>query len=293
MDISQLLSTIRAIPAPTAPPELEAALAPLPVVQISAAGRAARFERNVTVLAGATALAIGSYLAFAVHGFWGTALAVGTIFTTACSLDIKTKFKTQYEGAQTAWEEQRKIWRNQAGPEKFERARNHYLSLANTHAELPAKEHEMLNALEQKKREIQFISYMKSQSIDRAKISGIGQGRKVTLASYGFQTAWDVRNGRIGSVPGFGPSLVGEMEAWASSITKKFVFNASIPTDPQAVQDVKNKIGEQREKIERELGNASDDLHRLKEATETFHNAPPQTMLDALVRLKQVEVDRG
>ncbi|NSZ61061.1 hypothetical protein FY133_23795 (plasmid) [Agrobacterium tumefaciens] len=293
MDISQLLSTIRAIPAPTAPPELEAALAPLPLVQISAAGRAARFERNVTVLAGATALAIGSYLALAVHGFWGTALAVGTIFTTVCSLDIKTKFKAQYDGAQTAWEEQRTIWRNQAGPEKFEKARNHYLSLANTHAKLPAKEHEMLNALEQKKREIQFISYMKSQSIDRAKISGIGQGRKVTLASYGFQTAWDVRNGRIGSVPGFGPSLVGEMEAWASSITKKFVFNASIPTDPQAVQDVKNKIGEQRAKIERELGNASDDLHRLKEATETFRNAPPQTMLDALVRLKQVEVDRG
>lgn len=179
-------------------------------MQISAAGRAARFERNVTVLAGATALAIGSYLALAVHGFWGTALAVGTIFTTVCSLDIKTKFKAQYDGAQTAWEEQRTIWRNQAGPEKFEKARNHYLSLANTHAKLPAKEHEMLNALEQKKREIQFISYMKSQSIDRAKISGIGQGRKVTLASYGFQTAWDVRNGRIGSVPGFGPSLVGK-----------------------------------------------------------------------------------
>lgn len=293
MDISQLLSTIRAMPAPTAPQELEAALAPLPVLQMSTAGRAARFERSVTLLAGAAALAIGFYLAFAVHGFWGTALAAGAIFTTACSLDIKTRFKAQYESAQTAWEEQRKIWRDQAGPEKFESTRNHYLSLANIHAGLPAKEREMLDALEQKRREIQFISYMKSQSIDRAKISGIGQGRKVTLASHGFQTAWDIRNGRVGSVPGFGPSLVGEMEAWASSITKKFVFNSSIPTDPQAVQDVKNRIGEQRAKIERELGNAPDDLRRLKEATETFRNAPPQTMLDALVRLKQVEVDRG
>lgn len=281
------------MPAPTAPQELEAALAPLPVLQMSTAGRAARFERSVTLLAGAAALAIGFYLAFAVHGFWGTALAAGAIFTTACSLDIKTRFKAQYESAQTAWEEQRKIWRDQAGPEKFESTRNHYLSLANIHAGLPAKEREMLDALEQKRREIQFISYMKSQSIDRAKISGIGQGRKVTLASHGFQTAWDIRNGRVGSVPGFGPSLVGEMEAWASSITKKFVFNSSIPTDPQAVQDVKNRIGEQRAKIERELGNAPDDLRRLKEATETFRNAPPQTMLDALVRLKQVEVDRG
>ena len=281
------------MPAPTAPQELEAALAPLPVLQMSTAGRAASFERSVTLLAGAAALAIGFYLAFAVHGFWGTALAAGAIFTTACSLDIKTRFKAQYESAQTAWEEQRKIWRDQAGPEKFESTRNHYLSLANIHAGLPAKEREMLDALEQKRREIQFISYMKSQSIDRAKISGIGQGRKVTLASHGFQTAWDIRNGRVGSVPGFGPSLVGEMEAWASSITKKFVFNSSIPTDPQAVQDVKNRIGEQRAKIERELGNAPDDLRRLKEATETFRNAPPQTMLDALVRLKQVEVDRG
>jgi hypothetical protein len=224
MDIDHLKSTIRAIPAPKAPQELETVLKPLPSLQVSAVGRAARSERSITILAGAMALAIGSYLALSVHGFWGTALSIGAIFMTALSLDMKGRFKTEYEAATAGWDEQRRSWQAKAGPEAFEEKRRHYLSLANTYSGLPAKEREMLNVLEQKKRELQFVNYMRSQSIGRAKISGVGDGRKASLASYGFKTAWDVRNGRVGSVPGFGPSLAGEVDAWASSVIKAFVL---------------------------------------------------------------------
>lgn len=293
MDIGQLLSAIRGIPAPPVPPEPETAIVPLPILQISSAGRAARSEKNLTVMTGIAAIAIGLYLMFAVQGFWGLALVLGAGVMTARSHDLKIRFKGEYDSAKSAWDEQRKIWLDQAGPERFERKRSHYLSLANTHAGLPAKERAKLNALEQKKREIQLLKHMESHLIDRAKIPRIGDGRKATLASYGIENAWDVQNQRIANVPGFGPSLIGELEKWARTIERKFVFNGSVPTDPRAIQEIKNEIGKQRAEIERELNNGPADLHRLADEASVLRRSPPTNLTEAYVRLKQVELDMG
>ncbi|TDW31871.1 DNA-binding helix-hairpin-helix protein with protein kinase domain [Rhizobium azibense] len=293
MDIGQLLTAIKTMPAPPSPPNPESAMGLLPQLAMSSAGRGARSERNLTVLAGLGAIVVGLYLMSQVSGFWGLALVIGAGIVAARSLDLKAKFATEHNNAKSGWEEQKKIWLSKAGPETFEARRSHYLSLANAHSVLPAKEREKLAALEQKKRQLQLEKHMDSHLIDRAKIPRIGQGRKATLASYGFESALDVRQRSVTGVPGFGPSLASDIEAWARSVERKFVFNASIPTDPQAVQAVKSEIAKQRAEIERELLKAPVDLKQIADTASALRVKPPQQLVDAYTRLKQVELDIG
>ncbi len=238
-------------------------------------------------------MTVGVYLALVVHGFWGTALCVGALVMTALSLSLKAKFAVAYRDAKAKWDEQRQTWLAQAGPTTFEEKRKLFLSLAETCSGLPAKERELLGELEKTKRERQFASYMKSQLIERAKIPGVGQSRKATLASYGFANALDVKNRRVPKLPGFGPSLVGEVEAWASSVGQKFAFNPTAPTEPHLVQQVKSAITMERVGLEQKLANAPDQLKSVCESAERLRNEPPQTLYDALVQMKQIEVDRG
>ncbi|MGV1926546.1 hypothetical protein ACQZ6S_14705 [Agrobacterium tumefaciens] len=293
MEISHIVEAIKAMPAPPSPPELETALPPLPALQLSKAGRAARSERKLTVFAGASALTVGGYLALFVHSFWGAALCVGALVMASLSVSLKRKFKCEYRDAKAKLDEQRQTWLAQAGPATFEEKRKLFLSLASTYSALPAKERELLSELEKTKRERQFTNYMKSQLIERAKIPGVGQSRKATLASYGFANALDVKNRRVPKLPGFGPSLVGEVEAWASSVGQRFAFNPTAPIEPHLVQQVKSTITMERVGLEQKLANAPDQLKSVCESAERLRNAPPQTMYDAFVRMKQIEVDRG
>lgn len=292
MDVSALLITIRAIPAPTAPPEPETVFT-VPDLKISAAGNAARSEKTVTLWAGVIAVAIGAYLALDINGFWGSALIVGSSIMTARSLSLKPRFRTEYEQAHSTWRDQRSAWIEQAGPDAFERKKQHYLSLAHAHSGLPAKERQKLDELEQKKRQLQFINHMKAHQIDGAKIAGVGPGRKTTLASHGVKTAFDLQNKSMTGISGFGPSLVGEMDVWARTVAKAFVFDPSMPSDPKIIQAIKDEIERKRVEIERDLAKAPEELHRLADAANAIRNAPIASMTEAYRRFKQVELDMG
>ena len=71
------------------------------------------------------------------------------------------------------------------------------------------------------------------------------------------------------------------------------MFNSSIPIDPRAVQEVKMKIAKLRAEVERELSNGPIELRRLSDNASTLRQAPPQRLVEAYARLKQVEMDMG
>ncbi|MDK1376474.1 MULTISPECIES: protein kinase domain-containing protein [unclassified Sinorhizobium] len=293
MDIGQLLTAIRGIPAPGKPPEPEAIVEPLLNLTVSEAGQQARSERTVTAVAGIVAMIIGFYLMTSVQGFWGAALIAGAGFMTLRSLDLTRTFAADHASAQSAWDSERKMWMAHAGPGKFEERRNHYFSVATAHSELPAQEQAKLKALEQRKRQLQMQKHMESHLIERAKIPRIGAGRKATLASFGFEDAWDVMQRPVTNVPGFGPSLATDIMGWARSIERKFVFNNAIPTDPQAIQQIKTEIEKKRTELERELHRAPEELRRLADDARTLVKSPPQALIEAYQRLKQLKVDMG
>ena len=53
--------------------------------------------------------------------------------------------------------------------------------------------------------------------MDRAKIAGIGKSLKMTLISYGIETAADITTKAIIAVPGFGPKLAADLVKWRAT----------------------------------------------------------------------------
>ena len=205
--------------------------------------------------------------------------------------DLGRKFAAELASATSGWEDAKKKWQAAAGPEEFAAKKGRYVYLAGLHQQLPGKERGLLQELEKRKRELQLRKYLEGQFIDRAKISNIGPGRKATLASYGIETAWDIKTTDVTRVPGFGPARAADLKGWLATVERKFVFNASIPTDPREVQRVKSEIAKERGELERELRNALSDLNRIADHAANLCKTAPPTLADALHRLRQVQLD--
>ena len=73
--------------------------------------------------------------------------------------------------------------------------------------------------------------HLEAHKIERATIDSIGDGRKLTLRSFGIETAWDVKRQSILAVPGFGSALTGKLIDWRRSVEQRLGFNPNQPTE--------------------------------------------------------------
>ena len=96
--------------------------------------------------------------------------------------------------------------------------------------------------------------------IDRAKIPGIGAGRKQTLESYGIETAADVTARQMAKVPGFGPVLTEKMLKWRRSVEAKFVFDSKRGIDPRHIAKVEQDVLTERKRVEDRLRAGANEL---------------------------------
>ncbi|WFU06746.1 protein kinase domain-containing protein (plasmid) [Rhizobium sp. CB3171] len=292
LNIGDLIALINRPAPPSQPPAPESIIA-VPSLTRSPAAAAASHGKQLTLFASVAGLLIGFLLANQLNGFWGTALVIASIIMMIRARRPGEEFRVELQAATAAWEEKKKIWEEHAGPAVFLKRKSHYLSLASAHAKLPEQERERLLELERKKRDLQFRSHMQGHLISRAKIGGIGQSRTVTLSSFGFDSAWDVKTRSVLAVPGIGPKKADALANWSSSVEKKFVFNSHIATDPQAINEVKTDIARQRADLEGELRRAPDELKELLDTASDLRRNPPPQLVEAYVRLKQVQMDIG
>ncbi|UXT41462.1 hypothetical protein FY137_09785 [Agrobacterium tumefaciens] len=72
-------------------------------------------------------------------------------------------------------------------------------------------------------------------------------------------------------------------------VEQKFVFNTNIPTDPQAISEVKNDIAKQRAELERDLAKAPAELQQLIDEATRLRDNPPPELVAAYRRMKQAE----
>jgi DNA-binding helix-hairpin-helix protein with protein kinase domain len=100
----------------------------------------------------------------------------------------------------------------------------------------------MLAELERGRERAQRHRFLDQFEIEKAKIEGIGKGRKQVLASYGIETAADVTQSAVAQVPGFGPKTQSRMLAWRSSIEQRFVFDPTRHVDQRDIAQVEREI---------------------------------------------------
>jgi DNA-binding helix-hairpin-helix protein with protein kinase domain len=148
----------------------------------------------------------------------------------------------------------------------------------------------MLQTLENKKRDLQLQKHLEAHKLSKADIESIGDGRKMTLRSFGIETAWDVKPHSVRVVPGFGPTLTKKLTDWRRSVEGRFQFNPSIPTDPAEIAKVRAEIAMRRSAMETELLKGVRDLETIR-AEALAKRQDARQYQEAYLALRQAERD--
>lgn len=167
-----------------------------------------------------------------------------------------------YDAAASRWGQAEKEWLQKAGPASFEQRRSVLEGLRNEWNQVPGLRLRMLAELERDRERAQRQRFLDRFEIELAKIEGIGKGRKLTLASYGIETAADVTQGALAQVPGFGPKMQARMLAWRSSVEQRFVFDPKRHVDPRDTARVEQDVLAKKTQIEGRMGAALAELRQ-------------------------------
>ena len=138
--------------------------------------------------------------------------------------------RQQRSSAEGVWKTSIENWDRSTGSRTFDEKKGELLRAAASYRALPGIEQDMLRALENEKRDLQMRKHLEAHKIGRAKIDGVGDGRKMTLRSFGIETAWDVKHNVVKAVPGFGPVLTDKLMRWR----RRSVEEVRLPSNPNA-----------------------------------------------------------
>lgn len=202
------------------------------------------------------------------------------------------RFTERHDRARSAYDAAITDWRRRTGIEEVV-ARRRALEKAKTAYDgLPSQERRRLGELTTKRRENQLRRHMESFPLRRAKIRGIGAGKLATLASYGIDTAAQVKRDRVLAVPGFGPVNSQELLAWRASVESRFVYNPS-PTqqDSQDEDRVRQEIATEAGRLRRDLSSGAADLRAAAAAVEQRMAASDPVVDRAYRELEQARID--
>jgi DNA-binding helix-hairpin-helix protein with protein kinase domain len=290
-NLDYVLSKIAQIQSPGPAPDLISVMPSVGKLKPSEIAR--DFKRRLWAwkAAGLAAAALASFLLFNGLG-WGFLLLIpaGILFfargTGAAAIRL------QRSQAETIWKNSVENWNLDTGPRKFDEKKASLLRTATFYRTLPAMEVDMMQGLAKVKRNLQMQKQLEAHKLSKADIDGIGDGRKMTLRSFGIENAWDVNTRSVRTVPGFGPALTAKLTNWRRSIEARFVFNPNIPTDPAEAAKIRAEIAIRRNAMEKELLQGIKDLEIIK--TEALaKRRDVKRYQEAYLAFRQAEVDVG
>jgi DNA-binding helix-hairpin-helix protein with protein kinase domain len=294
VDLGQLLAAINAVPDPGISPALAASM---PAVQASAP------SVQIPVSKGLNRRYIGGLIAAVCSielfylGWPGPLVGAATlgvsIWVSFKEWDViepyskaKKQLATTFQGLQGRYSQ---FSGNQAFLELKRDANDCIRQFQN----LGSEETKRLADLKLRIREAQLKRFLERFYIEHARIKGIGVARKVTLRSYGIETAADVVRHRILQVSGFGPATTDVIVLWRSSIERKFVFDPTQPVNPADVAAIKADVAKRRIDLQTQLQNW---LVKLRNNSDHIVQSREQIRVAAMPvwqNLKQAELNEG
>jgi hypothetical protein len=151
---------------------------------------------------------------------------------------------------------------------EFARLRGKLRQLHDEYDKLPAR-YEAERPDRRRNRKAYFRDqYLRGCFISDHDIDRIGPSRKVLLASYGIETAYDVEAERVSAVRGMGPVLTGNLVAWKKRMLAQFQYDPRAPVPETDVRAVANKFRQLEESLRARLLRGAADLEALAGRTE-------------------------
>jgi DNA-binding helix-hairpin-helix protein with protein kinase domain len=174
---------------------------------------------------------------------------------------------------------------------EFDRTRGELAALRDSHVELArrlAAEQQHLLAWAQ---EFQRVAYLQQQFIDAASIPDIGLTRKATLASFGIESAYDVTEGEVRAIPGFGEKLTARLLAWRAGVEAQFRFDPAVGVPEPERRAVEFKYFQARQPIEARLADGERELAEIARRARAEFEGFKQRIGALLVALERTSAD--
>jgi len=167
--------------------------------------------------------------------------------------------------AELAWKDIQKRWSEEVSDAEFTVKLAKLKSIHQRLLDLNAQLKNNQKQLEAKTEQLQLRSYLEKYYIDSVKFHGIGQTRKATLASYGIETAADIDQTKIASIPGFGPTLTFSLVQWRKGLESKFVYNPQKVTPSAEASKLLHQYNIASTTLESALLSGIEELKLIKE----------------------------
>ena len=294
IDLATLWRSITAVPSPGADPALPSEHpwhppqgVALPSSVLKNMRKAISIGLACTGLVACNALAKEGGVLWALVSY-GLAVAVWP----RVSAENQLAAERAYTAAKAEWESTLSRWKREASLEIFKEKVN---SLDKARAELsdmPNKRQRRIAKLESERETRQQQRYLDRFRIDRADIHGIGPGRTSMLASYGIETAADIRKAKIMQIPGFGEALTSDLVEWRKQHERNFRFNPNEPIDHHEIDLMDRDLESQRQNLLSTLRQGSDLLRRLSHEISAARSRLMPVLDKAWTGLKIAEAHR-
>jgi hypothetical protein len=121
--------------------------------------------------------------------------------------------------------------------------------------------------VEGRKRELQLRDFLERQFVRDHKIPKVGPGRLATLLSYGIETAADIDVDHLDALPGFGPTIIGELTGWRDAMAARFRYDPSKEPPAAEMRGVFMKYKQLHQAYESRLRGGPDQLRGIVSAT--------------------------
>ena len=258
VDIKSLIAQLNSIADPGVPPSLQSVVSSPRDLRPSAAATDVIFsvKRHLWI-----ALATSISAVFLMQ--FGPPMTILGLFLSCAGLIVSFKppaglarigsARTQ---AENAWRTVQEAWSRQESNKRFIELKTEAQTVVRLLQELPQEEQRGLQHLERKKRENQLRRHLEKFNIASARIRKIGSGRKVVLASHGIETAADIDEHHLQSVPGFGPTLTSELLTWRRTLEGRFAFNPREPLNPADISTLRGALAKRKVEAENRLRGA-------------------------------------
>jgi len=262
-NLAQLWTRITTIESPGRAPEIGASglnIQPMPLPESIKRARAAAGVKKVAA-AGLIIVCLASVpklfiFALIIAGF--------LFFSGADDSAERSARQNAFNAARQNLSSAQARWNLEAGEVKFQDKLKELLSLRTELEGLTNQLAQERQKLQQNIRNSQLHKFLDKFFLENHNISGVGPTRKVTLASFGIETAADITWNKVMNINGFGQKLTGELVDWRKGLERRFVFDPSKGVDPADIAVLNQRFAQKQKQIEGRLMAGPEQLSQIR-----------------------------
>jgi DNA-binding helix-hairpin-helix protein with protein kinase domain len=193
--------------------------------------------------------------------------------------------------AKTRYDELSRRWSREDGTQSYNSKKAELSALREEWIGLPELRKRRFEQLVANRQKHALQSFLDQYEIERAKIPGIGAGKKAMLESFNIETAADITTHAVMQVPGFGPALTEKLMRWRRGIERNFRFDPRSAIDPRQIADLDRTIAIRKSEIENALLSGRSSLTQLRSAFLSRRQALESALHQAALDYAQATAD--